>query len=85
MLPIVRTRLDAFRELEPTDDLQRFHDRLIQEQERLVAAVETLGDAAQREDRATAARAAQEGAGATTRSKLLFRRLGLTRCAASPF
>ena len=83
-LPIAKQRLEGLRELEPTEEHQRFHDRLILEQERFVAAVETLGEAAGRDDRATAARAAQEGASAAGRSALLFRELGLDTCAASP-
>ena len=83
-LPIAKRRLEGLRALEPTDEHQRFHDRLIVEQERFVAAVETLGEAAGRDDRATSARAAQEGASAAGRSALLFRELGLDACAASP-
>jgi len=85
VVPIVRTRLAALRELEPPDDLARFHDRLIEEQETFAAAVETVTESAGRNDRATAQRASQEGAGATARSALLYRRLGLTACADSPF
>lgn len=83
VLPIARERLESFRELEPPQEQERFHERLVLEQERLVAAVETLADAAAREDRVTAARAATEGAGARERSRLLFQQLGLTRCAES--
>jgi hypothetical protein len=83
-LPIAKRRLEGLRELEPTDDDRRFHDRLIEEQERFVAAVETLGEAAGRDDRATSARAAQEGAKAAGRSALLFRELGLDVCTQSP-
>jgi hypothetical protein len=83
--PIVETRLAALRGLEPPDDLQRFHDRLIQEQETLAAAIETVGEAAGRNDRTTTQRASQEGAGARARSALLYKRLGLTACAGSPF
>jgi len=83
--PIVRTRLTALEALEPPDDLERFHDRLIEDQKTLAAAIETVAEAAGRNDRATAQRASQEGAGATARSMLLFRRLGLTACAGSPF
>jgi hypothetical protein len=82
-LPIAKRRLEGLRALEPTEDDQRFHDRLIEEQERFVAAVETLGEAAGRDDRATSARAAQEGASATGRSALLFRELELDACAAT--
>lgn len=85
VLPIAKRRLAAFRELDPPDDLRRFHDRLVVEQERFVAAIETVAEAARRNDRATAAQASQEGASASGRSQLLYRRLGLTRCAASPF
>ncbi|HSL64734.1 MAG TPA: hypothetical protein VK874_08755 [Gaiellaceae bacterium] len=85
VLPIARDRLDALEELEPPDDLERFHERLLTEQEQLVAAVETLADAAERDDRVTAGRAATEGAGARQRSRLLFQQLGLTRCAESEF
>jgi hypothetical protein len=53
------------------------------EQERYVAAVETLGEAAGRDDRATAARAAEEGARSARRSTLLYNQLGLDTCAAS--
>jgi hypothetical protein len=82
-LPIARRRLEGLRALEPAEDDQRFHDRLIMEQETYVAAVETLGEAAGRDDRATAGRAAQEGAGAARRSTLLYRELGLDDCASS--
>jgi hypothetical protein len=82
-LPIARRRLEGLRELEPAEDDERFHERLLVEQETYVAAVETLGEAAGRDDRATSARAAQEGAGAAGRSALLFRELGLDTCAAS--
>ena len=82
-LPIARTRLEGLEELEPPSDLERFHDRLIEEQRRYVAAVETLADAADRDDRATAERAAQEGAQASRRSSVLYRELGLDTCAAS--
>jgi hypothetical protein len=84
-LPIARRRLEGLRALEPAEDDVRFHERLIEEQERYVAAVETLGEAAGREDRATSARAAQEGARAAGRSALLFRELGLDICAAQSF
>ena len=84
-LPIARRRFEGLRALEPTEEDQRFHERLIEEQERYVAAVETLGEAAGREDRATSARAAQEGARAAGRSALLFRELGLDTCAAQSF
>lgn len=84
-LPIAKRRLEGLRGLEPTEDDQRFHERLIMEQESYVAAVETLGEAAGREDRATSARAAQEGARAAARSALLFRELGLEACAAQSF
>jgi hypothetical protein len=80
-LPIAKRRLEGLRGLEPAEDDERFHERLILEQERFVAAVESLGEAAGREDRATSARAAQEGAAATGRSALLFRELGLDACA----
>ncbi len=81
-LPIARRRFEGLRALEPAEDDVRFHERLIEEQERYVAAVETLGEAAGREDRATSARAAEEGARAAGRSALLFRELGLDTCAA---
>ncbi len=81
-LPIAKRRLEGLRALEPAEDDARFHERLIEEQERYVAAVETLGEAAGREDRATSARAAEEGARAAGRSALLFRELGLDSCAA---
>jgi hypothetical protein len=80
-LPIARRRLEGLRALEPAEDDERFHERLILEQERFVAAVETLGEAAGRDDRATSARAAQEGASAAGRSALLFRELDLDACA----
>jgi hypothetical protein len=82
--PIARERLAALRKLEPPDELERFHERLLLEQERLVAAIATVQDAARRDDRATAERAATEGAQASTRSKLLERRLGLGACESSP-
>jgi hypothetical protein len=82
-LPIARRRLEGLRALEPAEDDERFHERLILEQERFVAAVETLGEAAGRDDRATSARAAQEGAAAAGRSALLFRELGLDDCAST--
>ena len=82
-LPIAKRRLEGLRGLEPAEDDARFHDRLITEQETYVAAVETLGEAAGRNDRATAGRAAQEGAGAARRSTVLYRELGLDTCAAS--
>ncbi len=85
VLPIARERLAAFRELEPTEEDERFHERLLVEQDRFVAAVGTVADAAARQDRSTAHRASEEGARATVRSMLLFRELGLTRCAGSPF
>ena len=84
-LPIAKRRLEGLRALEPAEDDARFHERMIEEQERYVAAVETLGEAAGREDRATSARAAQEGARAAGRSALLFRELGLDACAAQSF
>jgi hypothetical protein len=82
-LPIARQRLEGLRELEPAEDDQRFHERLIEEQERYVAAVETLGEAAGRDDRATAGRAAEEGARSARRSTVLYNELGLDDCAAS--
>jgi len=82
-LPIAKRRLEGLRALEPAEGDERFHDRLIAEQERYVAAVETLGEAAGRDDRATAARAAEEGARSARRSSLLYRELGLDTCAAS--
>lgn len=82
-LPIARRRLEGLRALEPAEDDERFHERLILEQERFVAAVETLGEAGGRDDRATSARAAQEGAAAAGRSALLFRELGLEACAST--
>jgi hypothetical protein len=82
-LPIAKRRLEGLRALEPAEDDARFHERLIEEQERYVAAVETLGEAAGRDDRATAARAAEEGARSAGRSTLLYRELGLDTCAAS--
>jgi hypothetical protein len=85
MLPIARDRLAALRGLEPADEQRRFHERLLVEQERFVAAVETVGEAAGRQDRMTAQRAFQEGSTASTRSRLLFRELGLGRCAESGF
>jgi hypothetical protein len=82
-LPVARRRLEGLRGLEPPEDDQRFHDRLIKEQETYVAAIETLGEAAGRNDRATAAKAAQEGVRSARRSTLLYRQLGLDTCAAS--
>jgi hypothetical protein len=82
-LPIAKRRLEGLRALEPAEDDERFHERLIMEQERYVAAVETLGEAAGRDDRATAARAAEEGARSARRSTLLYNELGLDTCAAS--
>jgi hypothetical protein len=82
-LPIARRRLEGLRGLEPTDDDRRFHDRLIEEQETYVAAIQTLGEAAGRNDRATAGKAAQEGASAARRSTLLYNELGLDTCAAA--
>ena len=82
-LPIARRRLEGLRALEPAEDDERFHERLITEQERYVAAVETLGEAAGRDDRATAARAAEEGARSARRLTILYRELGLDDCAAS--
>ena len=82
-LPIAKRRLEGLRALEPAEDDERFHERLIAEQERYVAAVETLGEAAGRADRATSARAAEEGARSARRSTLLYRELGLDTCAAS--
>jgi hypothetical protein len=80
-LPIAKRRLEGLRALESAEDDGRFHERLIEEQERYVAAVETLGEAAGRDDRATAARASEEGARSAGRSTLLFRELGLDACA----
>jgi hypothetical protein len=82
-LPIATRRLEGLRALEPTEDDERFHDRLLEEQERYVAAVETLAEAAGREDQATASRAAQEGMRSSSRSALLYRELGLDTCVAS--
>jgi hypothetical protein len=82
-LPIAKQRLEGLRALEPAEDDEGFHERLIAEQERYVAAVETLGEAAGREDRATAGRAAEEGARSARRSTLLYRELGLDTCATS--
>lgn len=84
-LPIAKRRLEGLRALEPAEDDARFHERLIEEQERYVAAVETLGEAAGRDDRATAARAAEEGARSAGRSTVLYRELGLDACAAQSF
>lgn len=82
-LPIARRRLEGLRGLEPTEDDRRFHDRLIKEQETYVAAIETLGEAAGRGDRATAAKASEEGVRSARRSTLLYRELGLDTCASS--
>lgn len=82
-LPIAKRRLEGLRALEPTEDDERFHNRLLEEQERYVAAVETLAEAAGREDQATASRAAEEGTRSSGRSALLYRELGLDTCVAS--
>ena len=82
-LPIARQRLEGLRALQPAEDDERFHERMITEQERYVAAVETLGEAAGRDDRATAARAAEEGARSARRLTIIYRELGLDDCAAS--
>ena len=82
-LPIAKRRLEGLRALEPTEDDERFHNRLLEEQERYVAAVETLAEAAGREDQATASRAAEEGTRSSRRSALLYRELGLDTCVAS--
>lgn len=82
-LPVAKRRLEGLRALEPTEDDRRFHDRLITEQQTFVASIESLAEAAGRDDRATAGKAAQEGAGAARRSTLLYKQLGLDTCAAS--
>lgn len=80
VLPLAREEIDQLRELEPPEADEEKVDRMLDEVEATVSAVERIGAAAKSGDQAELQAAIAEGQAADARAERVARELGLKVC-----